>query len=173
LQNAIDEIFRLGGGRVVVGSGFYSIKGIRLRSRVTLHLERGAVLQASRNAADFDILGKDAVEPIPAAEYERGRSRRWSPPRGELERTSPRLHISDPLSPWNDAVIRIRNAEDVAITGEVGSVIDGANGDRTGKARHRATWRASGARRWRGRSYGKAQGVPPVERCGRGSTPPA
>ena len=56
LQNAIDEVFRLGGGRVVVGSGFYSIKGIRLRSRVTLHLERGAVLQASRNAADFDIL---------------------------------------------------------------------------------------------------------------------
>ena len=128
LQNAIDEVFRLGGGRVVVGRGFYSIKGLRLRSRVTLYLERGAILQASRNAADFDILGKDAVEPIPAEEYERGRSRRWSPPRGELERTSPRLHISDPLSPWNDAIIRMLNARDVAIIGEEGSVIDGANG---------------------------------------------
>ena len=128
LQNAIDEVFRLGGGRVVFGRGFYSIKGLRLRSRVTLFLERGAILQASRNAADFDILGKDAVEPIPAEEYERGRSRRWSPPRGELERTSPRLHISDPLSPWNDAIIRMLNARDVAIIGEEGSVIDGANG---------------------------------------------
>ena len=128
IQAAIDEVFRAGGGRVDVGKGFYPIKGIRLRSGVTLHLESGAVLQASRDSADFDILGRDAVEPVGAEDYRRGRARLWTPPRGEDERTSPRLHISDPFSPWNDGIIRILGAHDVAIVGEKGSVIDGANG---------------------------------------------
>ena len=64
IQNAVDEVFKSGGGRVVVGRGFYPVKGLRLRSHVTLYLKSGAVLQASRNSEDFDILGKDTVEPI-------------------------------------------------------------------------------------------------------------
>ena len=128
IQGAIDEVFKSGGGRVVVGRGFYPIKGLRLRSRVTLHLESGAVLQASRNAADFDILGKDRVEPVSPEAYAHGRSLAITGPRGAAERLNPRPHLDDPFSTWNDAIIRILNASDVAITGEEGSIIDGANG---------------------------------------------
>ena len=128
IQKAIDEVFKSGGGRVVVGRGFYPIKGLRLRSRVTLHLESGAVLQASRNAADFDILGKDRVEPVSPEAYAHGRSLAITGPRGAAERLNPRPHLDDPFSTWNDAIIRILNASDVAITGEEGSIIDGANG---------------------------------------------
>ena len=127
IQAAIDEVFRAGGGRVDIGRGFYPIGGIRLRSGVTLHLESGAVLQASRDPSDFDILGRDAVEPVDAEDYRRGRARVWTPPRGADEQKSPRLHIGDPFSPWNDGIIRILCAHDVAIVGEEGSVIDGAN----------------------------------------------
>jgi hypothetical protein len=128
IQIAIDEVFKAGGGRVDIGRGFYPIGGIRLRSGVTLYLERGAVLQASRDSADFEILGRDRVEPVDAEAYRRGRMRVWTPPRGKDERKSPRLHINDPFSPWHDAIIRIFDAHDVAIVGEEGSVIDGANG---------------------------------------------
>ena len=128
IQQAIDEVFKAGGGRVVIGRGFYPIKGLRLRSRVTLYLESGAVLQASRIAKDFDILGEDQVEKVDPAAYAKGRALLWTPPRGAAERTNPRRHIMDPLSPWNDAIIRILNAENVAIIGEKGSIIDGANG---------------------------------------------
>ena len=128
IQAAIDEVFKAGGGRVDVGRGFYPIRGIRLRSGVTLRLESGAVLQASRDSADFDILGRDSVEPVDAEAYRRGRGRGWTPPRGKDERRSPRLHSGDPFSPWHDAIIRIFAAHDVAILGEEGSVIDGANG---------------------------------------------
>ena len=128
IQKAIDDVFLAGGGRVVVGRGFYPIKGLRLRSRVTLYLESGAVLQGSRNPADFDILGADVVEPVAAESYRIARTLRWTPARGELEKTAPRRHICEALSPWNDAIIRVLNARDVAITGERGSFIDGANG---------------------------------------------
>lgn len=128
LQGAIDDVFRSGGGRVNVGRGFYPVKGLRLRSGVTLYLENGAVLQASRESADFDILGKDRVEPVDPAAYAEGRRSVWTPPRGAAERTCARPHIGNVLSPWHDAVIRILNARDVAIIGEKGSVIDGANG---------------------------------------------
>ena len=51
------------------------------------------------------------------------------PPRGgEREKAAPRRHICEALSPWNDAIIRVLNARDVAITGERASFIDGANG---------------------------------------------
>ena len=128
IQGAIDEVFKSGGGRVVVGRGFYPIKGLRLRSRVTLHLESGAVLQASRNAEDFDILGRDRIEPVPQEAYAHGRSLAITGPRGKAERLNPRPHLDDPFSTWNDAIIRILNASDVAITGEDGAIIDGANG---------------------------------------------
>ena len=51
VQGAIDDAFRAGGGEVRVAPGLYSIRGIRLRGGVTLHLEAGAVLAASRLSA--------------------------------------------------------------------------------------------------------------------------
>ena len=97
IQQAIDDVFKAGGGRVVIGRGFYPVKGLRLRSRVTLYLECGAVLQASRIAKDFDILGSDQVEKVDPAAYAKGRALLWTPPRGAAERTNPRRHIMDPL----------------------------------------------------------------------------
>ena len=122
IQKAIDDVFRVGGGRVVVGRGFYPVKGLRLRSRVTLYLESGAVLQASRSPEDFNILAHDAVEPVPGAVE--GAKDVWVRP----QHGRPRTFVRNALSPWNNAIIRILNAHDVAIIGERGSVIDGANG---------------------------------------------
>ena len=122
IQGAIDEVFRAGGGRVVVGKGHYPIKGLRLRSGVTLYLERGAALQASRDSADFNILEHDAVEPVSGvAEAAKDA---WERPQGVKKRS----FVGNALSPWNNAIIRILNAHDVAIIGEEGSVIDGSNG---------------------------------------------
>ena len=60
LQDRIDEAWRRGGGIVEVKAGVHRIGSIRLRSYVTLLLRSGAVLQASRNLADYDgcIKGK-------------------------------------------------------------------------------------------------------------------
>ena len=118
IQGAIDEAFRAGGGTVRVAKGSYAIRGIRLRSGVTLHLESGAALLGSRDSADFRTLQNDAVEPLDmAAEAAKNV---WQPP--------VRPFIRDALHPWNDAMIRIHNAHDVAIIGEPGSTIDGSNG---------------------------------------------
>jgi len=59
IQQAIDTAWEKGGGTVRVARGFYSIRGLRLRSEVTLYLEAGAVLSASRQSADFRLLPKD------------------------------------------------------------------------------------------------------------------
>jgi polygalacturonase len=61
IQKAIDHCTSNGGGRVLVPSGFLFISGaIELKSNVELHLEYGAVLQASPNADDhcFPIEGR-------------------------------------------------------------------------------------------------------------------
>ena len=119
IQGAIDAAFRAGGGTVRLSKGSYPIRGIRLRSRITLHLESGAALLASRDSADFRTLQRDTVEPIDVA-AEAAKNASWRPPKKSF--------IRDALAPWNDAIIRIHNARDVAIVGEPGSVIDGANG---------------------------------------------
>lgn len=121
IQGAIDKVFRAGGGRVVIGKGHYPIKGLRLRSGVTLYLEKGAVLQASRDSADFDILERDTVEPVSGvAEAAKDV---WRRPKGIK-----RSFVGNALAPWNNGIIRILNAHDVAIIGEEGSIIDGSNG---------------------------------------------
>jgi hypothetical protein len=54
IQAAIDTLAKRGGGRVVVPAGAWSVKGpLRLRSRIDLHLTKGAVLNFSQNAADY------------------------------------------------------------------------------------------------------------------------
>ena len=107
IQGAIDDAFRAGGGTVRVAPGLYSIRGIRLRGGVTLHLEAGAVLAASRVSSDFDILEDDALEPV-------------DPSAGAEEKEA--------LWRRSRAVIRLHRADGAAIVGEPGAIIDGCNG---------------------------------------------
>ena len=63
-QHVIDKCFLEGGGRVVVPDGTYLIGGIRLRSNVTLYLQKGAVLLGSRNPEDYFAYLEDEIEPL-------------------------------------------------------------------------------------------------------------
>ena len=53
IQRAIDAVNERGGGRLVFGPGKYLTGTIYLKSNVTLHLERGAVLLGSTNPFDY------------------------------------------------------------------------------------------------------------------------
>ncbi len=53
LQRAIDACHAAGGGRVVVPPGTYAIGTVELKSRVELHLERGALLQGIYNSPSY------------------------------------------------------------------------------------------------------------------------
>lgn len=107
VQGAIDDAFRAGGGTVRVAPGLYSIRGIRLRGGVTLHLEAGAVLAASRMSSDFNVLDRDPLEPVDPADGAEDKESLWRRSR---------------------AVIRLHRAHGAAIIGEPGAVIDGCNG---------------------------------------------
>lgn len=54
LQAAIDACAEAGGGTVYFPAGTYLTGTLRLRSRVTLHLEAGCVLQSSRDPNDYE-----------------------------------------------------------------------------------------------------------------------
>jgi polygalacturonase len=55
LQLAIDRCSILGGGTVNVPAGTYLTGALRLRSNVTLHLEKDAILQGSPDFADYPV----------------------------------------------------------------------------------------------------------------------
>ena len=55
IQQAIDQISAAGGGRLIFPAGRYLTGSIYLKSGVTLHLERGAVLLGSANPLDYDV----------------------------------------------------------------------------------------------------------------------
>lgn len=57
LQDAIDAAAAAGGGTVRVPAGRYRCGTIRLRSRITLHLDPGAVLVGSADIADYPATG--------------------------------------------------------------------------------------------------------------------
>ena len=122
IQRAIDEGFRAGGGVVRIRAGEHNVKSIRLRSHMTLLLESGARLVASRDPADYDeLISRDEVEPFDAS----------------LLDVEDRLAITS-TNRWNNAIIRIYRAHDVAIIGEPGSEIDGRNCyDGTGEENYR------------------------------------
>ena len=119
LQKAFDDCFRAGGGTVTVESGEYAVKGLRLRSNTTLVLKSGAVLKATRNCDDYDILAGDKVEPVPAEDFAPGVV--WVTPRKRKTND----HLLKCASRWNNGIIRILRARNVRIVGESGSVIDG------------------------------------------------
>lgn len=54
IQAALDARSAAGGGRVTVPAGTWPTGTIRLRNKVDLHLEKGAVLLASPNLADYN-----------------------------------------------------------------------------------------------------------------------
>src|SRR5215475_11929822 len=66
-EKAIAALAAKGGGRLVVPPGIWLTGPIRLRSKIDLHLERGALLQFSRDfnlypLAVFDTKGVKVVE---------------------------------------------------------------------------------------------------------------
>ena len=112
LQSRIDAAFKAGGGEVVVSPGVHRVGGLRLRSKVTLRLARGAVLRGHRDAMAYDhVLERDELEPIDRKLLS------WKPEYAKL----------NPVDRWNNAVIRLYRADDAAIIGEPGSAIDGDN----------------------------------------------
>lgn len=122
IQRAIDACFTAGGGEVRVPEGVYYTGGIRLRSRVTLHLMSGAVLKGSRNPDDYEGWRADTLDPIPPA----------------TSATNGLPRSSVPQSRWCNGLIRAYGAHDVAIIGEPHSVIDGQNCfDPTGEEKYR------------------------------------
>lgn len=56
LQAAVDDRAKQGGGTVRVGPGLWSIRTLRLRSGVRLHLEYGCVLQADHDLAAYPAM---------------------------------------------------------------------------------------------------------------------
>lgn len=120
IQNAIDECFSSGGGKIILTRGLYLIGGIRLRSNCTLYLESGAILKGSRDPSDYKILQYEKLEPI-RPEYLSDAL--WKPAHNRPNAD----HITKAASPWNNALIRILDAHNVSIIGEDGSLIDGSD----------------------------------------------
>ena len=59
IQQAIDAAAAEGGGRVVVPAGEYPSGSIRLRSKVELHLEKGAVVKGGTRSEDYFSFPED------------------------------------------------------------------------------------------------------------------
>ena len=130
IQSAIDACFIEGGGKVIIPEGEFLTGGIRLRSNITLYLKSGAILKGSRNPEDYFGYINDKIEPLSESEITDAPYVHVSEVKGETEYVENReeyRYKRTPGSRWNNAIIRTINAENVAIIGEEGSVIDGDN----------------------------------------------
>lgn len=131
IQKAIDCAFLAGGGTVRLAKGEYRVGGLRLRSRVTLYLEAEARLVGSRDIERYYVLERDEIEPVDPKLVSH---ERWYRSDSTYKDTIWRF----PGSRWNNALIRLYKAEDAAIVGEKGSLIDGSNPyDPEGEERYR------------------------------------
>ena len=108
IQNAIDDCFLAGGGRVVIPCGVYLTGGLRIRSNVELYLEAGAILKGVRNPKEYFGYREDKLEPV------------------TIDTTTTRPS-ANPTSAWSNGLIRMLDAENVSVIGEKGSYIDGCN----------------------------------------------
>ena len=123
IQAAIDHCFLQGGGEVVIPAGIFHTGGIRLRSNITLRLLSGAVLKGSRDPSDYFGYLRDELEPLPVEQIT---DCLWTKAtRGGKPRDYRFLLL--PGSRWNNGLIKAVYAENVAIIGEEGSVIDGSD----------------------------------------------
>ena len=118
IQAAIDACFLDGGGTVIIPQGDFYTGGIRLRSNVTLYLEKNAHLIGSRNPLDYFGIRSDKVEPVAEDEIS---DIKWlpAPVRTSFD------HLNKSVSRWNNALIKAIDAKNIAIKGEEGSYIDG------------------------------------------------
>lgn len=120
IQKALDACFLAGGGEVIIPTGTYHIRGLRLRSNTTLHLLKDCVLKGSRDPEEYFILEQDTVEPIDPTEISHNA---WLSADDDPAFT----FFKTKGSRWNNALIRIYGAHNVAIIGEKGATIDGGN----------------------------------------------
>lgn len=122
IQTAIDECYLQGGGVVEIPEGIYITGGIRLRSNVTLHLMKNAVLKGTRNPEDYYGWLKDTLQPMEPSEVTDVLHNR-----AELSDNPERdwQFMRLPGSRWHNGLIRAIDAENIAIIGEEGAVIDG------------------------------------------------
>ena len=120
IQKALDACFLAGGGKVVVPQGEFITGGVRVRSNTTLYLESGAILKGTRNPEDYFAWKNDELEPV---NPEKLTDDLWVNVRDR--KSSDFLKLAG--SRWNNAIIRVIDAENVAIIGEEGSVIDGSD----------------------------------------------
>lgn len=65
IQQAIDEAAKAGGGTVIIGPGHWRSGMLTLRTGVTLHLERGALLQALPEPSLFPVIGPTPGNNLP------------------------------------------------------------------------------------------------------------
>ncbi len=132
IQSAIDQCFLKGGGEVRIPAGKYRTGGLRLRSGVTLHLLKGAVLCGSRNPEDYAGYRTDKVEPLDPSLMTEALWRPANDPNRDY------AFMQKLGSRWNNALIRAIGATNIAILGDEGSVIDGSDCyDETGEEHYR------------------------------------
>lgn len=125
VQKALDACFLSGGGEVILPTGTYIIGDVRVRSNTTLHLMENACLMGSLDAADYDHINSDTLEPLPTEsnpQIERFYPHEWK----GLE-YDPIKQINAVGNHWNHGIIRAAYAENISIIGERGSCIDGGN----------------------------------------------
>lgn len=121
IQAAIDHCFQHGGGEVQIPAGKFRTGGLRLRSRVTLHLLQGATLAGSRNPEDYFGYLHDKIEPLAPSRITDVPWRPASDPQRD------QAFIQTVGSRWSNGLIRAIDAENIAIIGEKGSVLDGCD----------------------------------------------
>lgn len=132
-QSAIDEVYRAGGGTVIVPAGDYTVGDIRLRSGIRLYLEKNAHLCGSRDPEEYAHILEDASEPL--ADSDRT-DVRWIPMAKRPKDFSG--YNMKPGSRWNHGIIRAVDAVNIAIYGEEGAWIDGCDCfDETGEEFYR------------------------------------
>lgn len=124
LQEAIDACFLQGGGIVEVPEGVFITGSIRIRSNVTLHLLKNAVIKGSRNPEDYFGYLEDEVEPLSAELITKCP---WNRAENSPNKKRDYDFMRIPGSRWNNGLIRAILAENIAIIGEEGSVIDGSD----------------------------------------------
>ena len=106
-QAVLDAARDAGGACVVVPAGTYRVGSVRLYSDTELHLESGARIQGSDNVADYTD---------------------WDVPTTLAYTLDPEIvRIQSIPAHYVKALITAADAENVAITGEQGSVIDGVD----------------------------------------------
>lgn len=130
LQKALDACYLAGGGEVVIPEGKYLSGDLSLRSHVTLHLLKGAYLIGSRDPEDYFHYRTDTVCPVPADEIVDVPYVVWDDVLDQKEfiPNDPNFRYSYKYgSRWNNGLLRAYMAEDFAVIGEEGSVIDGDN----------------------------------------------